>query len=451
MGKHSVRGVAPAGPTADSGHGSAQRNLRAALMRGSFWSVSFQIVSKSSLFVIGAIVARQLTVADYGIFLSVQGAVILGAAALDRGVSLSVEREAAISSIDNVLLRRLVRYRLLEGAALIPLVYLILDALRSQLPFVAKSSFAVAAASIYVAYVSNSYLQSQQRFRTSAILQSLGRATYLVLIVTLFEVSSSLSVAALCWALSEFLTACVQTANTFRALSRAIATSERVQRIDTIRAVLRRALPYWAAMVAYLAYNRADSAICLLFAGARQAGYYGPASNLQTAMMIIPAGLTASLAVVGSQSIASGEVATAHVVQEVRRLARHAVLVSIAASAVVVAGAPLLIDIFVGARYSAAVWPTRILICSLPFNAVQGALVGMLVALGKPRSTLFFYLACFITAVSLNGILTPTFGAIGAAIAGVVREPIGVVVLLILTRRALRESDTRLPTGQAIG
>lgn len=410
----------------------ATNDLRQRLLQGSLWSAAFQVFSKVALFLVGALVARRLNVEGLGIFLAVQGGVILAAAVADRGISLSVEREAAASAIAAKTLARLFKLRSGEALLASAVTYGVLQVVAPSLSWTAKAAFSVAAGAVYISYLSNSMLQSQQRFRQSAVIQSIGRLVYLLGVLTIFSISPHIATAAFAWALGESTTAILQWRNTRRILAQMGNAPETE---GAIRAVMRRALPYWAAMVAFLAYNRFDAALCLMFSDARQAGYYGPATNIQTALMIIPGALTASLAVVGASTLKSGLLSTSALISEVSRLAKTAFWVSVAASVAVTAAAPVIIHMYVGGRFGASVAPTRILVWSLPFNAIQGALLGLLVALGQPKRTVYFYLTCFAVSLAGNWVLTPALGANGAAIAALAREPIGTAVLGFMVRR----------------
>ena len=416
---------------------STDARLRARLMSGSLWSSTFQLVSKGSLFLVSAVLARHVSVASFGAFIAAQGAVILAAAILDRGVSLSTERESAMELVGRELAGRLLRIRVFEAVGLACFAMAVTFALGIGPSGPAKLLVAATIGPIYLSTFSTALLNARQLFRTTALSLSFGRLGYLLLMVILTLTGEGLLAAALAWIISELMIAVLQYFLVLRSLGSSHSSTSTIR---DVLSVYRRATPYWIAVVAYLAYNRADSLIALWLAGAGQAGLYAPASNIQNAAMVVPAALTATLAVVGSAAVKAGLVGTRQLTAEVRVLAMRALAVSIGASALISVFAPILIDVFAGHAFAGSVTPTRILIWSLPFNALQGACVGLLVALGAPRKTTLFYVTCFVVSLAANIILTPAYGAVGAACAALVREPLGLLVLLLMLRSELHSS-----------
>jgi O-antigen/teichoic acid export membrane protein len=189
------------------------------------------------------------------------------------------------------------------------------------------------------------------------------------------------------------------------------------------------------ASVAFLAYNRADTSIVSFFSNQHAAGIYAPASSAQNALMVIPGALTAAVATVGARYAREGGAALDQLKIELWKIARLAFGLSVGLSALMTLFAPIFVRLFVGHQYGATVLPLRILCWSLPFNAVEFALLGLLTAAGKPRATVWFFVTSFVVALSAHAVLTPRYGATGGAAASLLREPVGLAVLVWVVRR----------------
>jgi hypothetical protein len=201
------------------------------------------------------------------------------------------------------------------------------------------------------------------------------------------------------------------------------------------RLTLRAAMPFCANGVLAMAYNRFDVVILAALASVQQVGFYGPASRLQDALYLIPS----SIGVIAFPFVAAAyaEPGSREGVQRItRRLMAVGVAVSTPITVVVFLSTPLLVRVLLGPQYGGAVTPTRILIWFLPFAAVQAPLLSALAGSGHAGDTTKVFVVTMATALSLHALLDGSFGATGAAIASLSRDPVAVVVAVLLAMRA---------------
>ncbi|WP_375500616.1 polysaccharide biosynthesis C-terminal domain-containing protein [uncultured Jatrophihabitans sp.] len=447
-----IKRVAVLPADSPSGQQAEKSYLRTQLRTGAIWSLIFQIASKSSLFVIGGVAARLLSVQDLGRLFATQGLLILLVAVADRGISLYLERNIAAARLRRGSLRVQFVVRAMESVASFGICFVGFTTFTTYSNGVC-AWFSLAFTAMYFSITTNAALQGFQNFRTSALTQTTGRLVYLAAILLIVAADErSIAGVAAAWALGEITIAVTQSVWILKSRARGggyaqhvYAAVPRDSAIRSYRRLAARAVPYWISVVAYLAYNRADSTIVLLFSNARQAGLYAPASNIQTALMVIPSALTGAMAVVGAAAIGRGEASTRDLLAEVKRLSIRAVLASLALAAAATAIAPYIILVFAGRAYQSSDLPTRIIVWSLPLNAVEFSLLGLLISLGFPGKTIWFYLTTLSASLVANAALTPHFGAVGGAWAAVIREPFGCAVLIYHTRRSIRGTLNRTP------
>ena len=186
---------------------SGRLDFRKRLLAGSAWITAVQLISKFSLFVVGAILSRIINVSIFGEFMAFQGAVILGVAIADRGLSLSIERDAATGGVTYSHIRVLIRVRAFESvfAAIISIVILSVT-LRNSLGLATVCFMSAAGASIFVYSISSSLLNAAQNFRSSAAALSAGRIVYVLLTFLLSLLTHSVVCGAAAWASGELVT-----------------------------------------------------------------------------------------------------------------------------------------------------------------------------------------------------------------------------------------------------
>jgi O-antigen/teichoic acid export membrane protein len=108
---------------------------------------------------------------------------------------------------------------------------------------------------------------------------------------------------------------------------------------------------------------------------------------------------------------------------------------------------PRIVVALVGPAYIPAILPTQIILCALPFNSVTGVLVSGLGAIDRAKDGTKIVAVTLLVAVASHLLLDPSAGAVGGGIATALRDPAGLMVAGVLSRRAglLRASRTTFP------
>ena len=196
--------------------------------------------------------------------------------------------------------------------------------------------------------------------------------------------------------------------------------------------VLRSALPLGLLAMMAAAYGRSGTIALSLLSTDSQTAQFAIASTLAFGL------LSAAQAVVGAllPRLAS-EVDEARRLAIMRRTFRVMALGSFAVAVAMALLGPVLIGILFGDEYAPAAEPFAILCGALPLIVANSVLGTYLLATGHVRPVVVQTTITLAVNVALLVILVPGMGADGAALATVVCELVGVVVLLVATRRRL--------------
>jgi O-antigen/teichoic acid export membrane protein len=101
--------------------------------------------------------------------------------------------------------------------------------------------------------------------------------------------------------------------------------------------------------------------------------------------------------------------------------------------------------VLVGPLAADAVAPAMILVWSLPFLCVQVTISQALIALGRPSQVTRAFVSGFAVALTMHALLGPRYGAVGAAVASLARDPVVTVVLLTQYYRMRRRFPVAPP------
>ncbi len=408
--------------------------LRGQLRSGAVWATLSQATTKTAFVFSALIGARLLGVRGFGEFAALQGTALVTVALADFGLSMYVERELASRRMTPLQARAAFRKRCQTSLPVIAVATFLALCFGS---FNRGALVLAAAAAVAVSFSTllNGMLQGLLAFRHSAVGLSFGRVIQLGLMVGALVCSwHSLAGIVGLYAISELATTVLLWKQWKRLLMTDASWREpqRLEQAHLGEPLVRSryaALAYWGNSVSNIIYNRADATLVFLLAGATAAGNYAPGSAIQSAAMIAPGLVTAGLPNAGARAFADyGELALRHACVRAGLLAAG---VGLGAAACVWFLAPLVLPLLFPNGYAAAVLPTRILACSLPFYGLELALLGYLVACGRALATTLGYGAALAVALAGNVLLTPTLGAVGAAYAALVREPLAVSTLLV--------------------
>jgi O-antigen/teichoic acid export membrane protein len=407
------------------------------LLSSSAWSLLEQSIWKLAVLVATVFAARVLRVADFGFFVAMQALVLLSVTIWDLGFAPMLTREVSAGASFPLILRRAVRVK----SSLLPLwalgYFLGAWALggRTQPRIMATVLVGIGGLATALSLLLDGGLRANLRFRECAWATSAGRLlTAAVTVVTaLARPAQPLVFLGAGFLLGEWVILAMNwmfTASIRRGPSGCnSATAEPWGTLGT----LRRSAPYAMNGVLRLAYNRMDVILVTALTGATQAGLYAPASRIQDAMALLPA-----VAVAGVVPVA----ARAHSLRGNPAGTRRALRVSIALSiGLALPGAilaflllPLLIPALLGAGFTQAVLPARILVWSIPLAAIEAPLLAILIARGRAPATTLVYAVTLVSSIAAHVLLDPHFGAVGGAWASLIREPITLWVLIAVFR-----------------
>lgn len=290
-------------------------------------------------------------------------------------------------------------------------------------------------------------LQGVLSFRSAGLSLAIGRlaAMLVAAVVLALDGTSPLLVLALSVLVGESL-ACLLT----------LLTVMRLLRVDhrggpaggSSRLSLRASAPFAANSLMVTAYNRLDIVLVAALTTAFQAGLYAPASRVQDAFLLLPA----SLGLVALPVVAhTWRRSHAAVRRQVRRFVILGFLITMPVALAVAVFAPSILRLVLGEEYVGSAGPVRIMIWSVVLTALTAPLVAGLAGIGRARDTTKVFAAAFTTALVAHLSLDWWWGATGAAVATLSRDPVALGVAIVLSRRAglLSEHGDESPvTGQ---
>jgi len=194
------------------------------------------------------------------------------------------------------------------------------------------------------------------------------------------------------------------------------------------------------------AYNRFDVIFLSALSSVQQLGLYAPASRIQDLLYLLPGSLYAialpMLSAASRKPNQSGEVYLL-----IRRFVGFGLLISIPTALAVFLFAGEMLRFVLGPAYMGSVTSTRILIWFLPMAAAGAPLIAALAACGHGADTTKIFATAFAVALSLHLLLDPRWGAVGGAVASLLRDPLALLVAFLLARRAglLRKPEPAVP------
>jgi O-antigen/teichoic acid export membrane protein len=418
------------------------------------WSVGTDLAAKAAVLVTTLIAVRSLPPSKFGIFVGMSASALMAAALWDFGLSPLLTREVATGYVG---IRRALAAVFQLRLKLLPLWLttfavgtVVVDRDRT-IPLNVIAGFAAASLVFGCHSALLATLRGRLGFRSSGLATAYGRlltAGLCFIGIGLLGLQRPLEI--LAWTLcgGEILTLILAA----RALLSESSGPQHQGHAGRVSITLRAAAPFCANGILATAYNRFDVIILAALASVQQVGYYGPASRIQDALYLMPSAVgIVALPLVAARYAGDGGR------ERVRRLTQRLIVVGLAVcvpiTALVFLLTPLLVRVVLGPSYGGAVKPTQILIWFLPFAAVQAPLLSALAGTGHAGDTTKVFVATFVTAIVLHVLLDGWLGATGAAIASLSRDPVAVVVAVLLARRyglvGLPRSWGRLPVTPA--
>jgi O-antigen/teichoic acid export membrane protein len=189
--------------------------------------------------------------------------------------------------------------------------------------------------------------------------------------------------------------------------------------------------PIGLLALATVAYYRAGTLVLAALSNSHETAAFGVAASIAFGMLMVPNAITTALL----PRLSARPSAT--VLESTRRVLAWTVTIAIAMSAVAAAVVPLGLPLVIGDAYSAAGLPFALLCSGIPVIAASGVIGTSLLSLNKLRPLGIQVTVSLAVNLGALGLLVPRLGAVGAALATVLCEIVGLVLLIGLSRDAL--------------
>jgi len=401
------------------------------------WNTGVQAVARLLAVALGllttVVLTRYLGVEGYGAYVAVTVYVTAFAVVVDWGTATVLVRELAARGREAhplvgaaLALRVLIALGVaLLAAALLPLLYGGADAERVRLGALVALPFLLFSA---VATTISAFFQSQLRMGRVAAAELAGQAAATGTIVTL---------AALGRGFYEIVAAFSLSAAVFAAVTLVLARGRvpLAPRVDLAawRSLGAASLPLGAALVVNAVYFRADPILLSVLRGERDVGIYGVAYRFLE--VAVPFSHFLVLALFPLLAAAAADRAWPALHRGLQRGLDVLAVAGVALVAGILATAPALVPLLVGAGYEESVLPLRLMIPGAGLLFLTWLLSYVLVAVGRQGDVLRLNLAALALAVGLNLLVIPAYGPPGASAVKTACEALLFLGALWLVRR----------------
>jgi O-antigen/teichoic acid export membrane protein len=196
--------------------------------------------------------------------------------------------------------------------------------------------------------------------------------------------------------------------------------------------VMRRVVPLGLLALATITYYRSGTIVLALLGDARETAAFGLAATLAFGLLMVPNAITTALLPRLAAEQSSGELLAC-----ARRALVWTLAIAVPLALAAAALASPLIPLLLGDEYTASV-PAFIVLCAgVPIIATSGVVGTTLLAIGRLR-VLGLQVGCsLLLNLTALALLAPWLGSVGAALATLVCEVGGLLLLLVLTRGLL--------------
>lgn len=404
------------------------------MLRAIFWTFSGEASSKAAVLATTFAAARLLTTEEFSLYIGLLAASILASSASDAGLSQLTTREIAggrISPRDSIFDATRLKLAMIPAWGTIYAVFVLVLSRQSDPSGWLVIAFGATSLVTYTQMPILATLRGDFRFRAVSLCNAVGRWVTASLVIAAVAMgpleSGGLTTIAISTLIGEI---------TLLLLSISLMTSttwkNNVARKGAI--TIRGALPFASNTVLALAYNRMDVILVAAIVTAREYSSYAPASRIQDALFIFPTAISAAVFPIFSKLIGSQN-GVASSFRSVKLIVGGGLIFAIPFAIFVTIFTPQLIALFLGSGYESSISPTRILVWSMPFAIICSPLLAILAASHKPNYTTWVFASAFCTAFAMQFLLAVPFGANGAAVASLSRDPVSVITALVLVRR----------------
>jgi O-antigen/teichoic acid export membrane protein len=378
--------------------------------------------SKVGTLVVVIVAARLLQLDEFALLATALAAAGVIGSLLDLGAGTLLARDGARSRVHRgALLDGLLRARIPIVVAVVAGSLAVGFALGHPLVVVAAVGLGVAAAlgqTVHGLYRSSQDLRPEAVQRLAAAALSVG----VVVCVPLVTPRADALVVGL---------AVIGTATLFPLVRRAPNLIDRGARVSPRRALLLAA-PIGLLALATIAYYRAGMLVLAALGDPADTAAFGVAAGIAFGLLAVPNAITTALLPrLASEEDASGRLECG------RRALAWTLLIALALAATAAVVVPIAMPIVLGDEYAHAGMPFALLCVGIPIIATSGVIGTMLLTIGRLGALgVQVAVSLAVNLVTLV-VLVPLFGSVGAALATIACEAVGLLLLVWFARAAL--------------
>jgi O-antigen/teichoic acid export membrane protein len=200
--------------------------------------------------------------------------------------------------------------------------------------------------------------------------------------------------------------------------------------------------PLAVSSFALIAYYRLDSVILFHARGATELGYYAAGYKFIDVAQFAPTALVAPLLPLAAMSLTMEDERRRKILSLATRVA---LVIGVVGAAMFIALAVPLIDVIYGDGFAPAVRPLSVLAISFVGLSLNFVGTTVLSALGRAKPIALVSVMVAIASLSSQAVVSPRWGATGAATVAAVTQVTVAAIYIVLAARAMR---TRLPIAE---
>jgi O-antigen/teichoic acid export membrane protein len=385
-------------------------------------ALSGDIASKAGALLVLLVAARLFSVQEFAAVATALACVGLLTTALDLGAATLLARDGASGAADRgALLRGLVQARAPFVAVVLVVALVVGLGLGETSLALAVALFSISGAlalSVLGAYRSCQDLRPEALQRLAAAIL----AAAITLVCGLVVARADVLLVGLALVTFLSLVPLLRRLPEIADLSHAVGPA----------AALRGAAPIGLIALATVAYYRSGTIALAVLAGAHETGVFTLAASLAFGLLMIPNAITTALLPrLAVEPVLEG------LVERARRALGWTFGITVAVAAAAAVLGQLLVPLLVGAEYSDARYPFALLCAGIPIIAASGVIGTALLAIGRLRPLAAQVSCTLIVNLVALILLVPRLESMGAALATVICELVGLLLLAVAARRVL--------------
>lgn len=391
-----------------------------------------QLASKAAAFVALVVIARAVSIEDFGRYTLATALVALLSPLADLGTDLHVTRLAARAPGDRAgLLGASLSLKLATSLLLVAVAGAVALVLRYAAPvplLVVLAGVTAAATSVSGSWFA--VLRAARRMDREAAGTVVSRLLFLAATLAALALGGGIVPVTGAQAAAALLALVPVMAFARGAAPAALLAGARARWGELVRG----GAPFLFTAVVVTVYFRLDTVMLSLMRGERSTGIYGACANLLFASLLLSQALVTAIFPVVAEA---GTLADARA----RTVMRRALALSLAASLPLALGAAAFagpgLELFYGAGFREGAPALVLLACTAPVLFTTNLFGHALAATGLQRDVLVISSVNALVNIGLNLVLIPRFDAAGAALATLVTELAGLAMFAVRLRREL--------------